>query len=149
MPPEGSRRRLSRGAAPPRLPLSGGAPGSEMDAPSLRQIIAAHVEATSLRHVAAAVGLSPNGVRNYLQGASPRSSTVKRLAAFAERKSLHGSDLHDDGCRAAIELLARQVPPALRQQTRQQLREVLARAIRRERQDVLLPAWLADADEVR
>lgn len=48
----------------------------------IRQAAALAVEATSLRAVARAVGVSPMGLRNFLRGREPYSATRRRLTAW-------------------------------------------------------------------
>jgi len=45
----------------------------------LRDSIAREVARQSLRHAAGQVGISPNGLRNFLSGAAPRSATRVKL----------------------------------------------------------------------
>lgn len=45
----------------------------------LRDAVAREVARQSLRHAAGQIGISPNGLRNFLNGAAPRSSTRVHL----------------------------------------------------------------------
>jgi hypothetical protein len=45
----------------------------------LRDSVAREVARQSLRHAALKIGISPNGLRNFVNGAAPRSSTRVRL----------------------------------------------------------------------
>ena len=47
--------------------------------PLLRDSVAREVARQSLRHASRQIGISPNGLRNFVSGAAPRSSTRVRL----------------------------------------------------------------------
>jgi hypothetical protein len=47
--------------------------------PLLRDSVAREVARMSLRHASRAIALSPNGLRNFLNGATPRSATRVKL----------------------------------------------------------------------
>src|SRR6266540_829244 len=56
----------------------------------LRDAVAREVARQSLRHAAALIGISPNGLRNFVNGAAPRSSTrvtLERWLAAQHRVS--------------------------------------------------------------
>lgn len=60
-----------RALRPPSLPLA-----------ALREAVARERATRSLRGTAAEIGLSPNGLRNFLAGAIPRAGTRARLEAW-------------------------------------------------------------------
>lgn len=64
-----------RAAAPPTLPV-----------PVLRAAVQREVDRSSLRQAAREIGLSPNGLRNFLIGAAPRTSTRIRLERWLTRR---------------------------------------------------------------
>jgi hypothetical protein len=58
----------------------------------MREVAANRVENTSLRQVAREIGMSPTGLKKFLGGTAPYSSTLRRLRAWyvryaAEQKS--------------------------------------------------------------
>jgi hypothetical protein len=66
------------------LPPCASLPASRREASirCIREEIAARVNATSLRRVAREVGMSPTGLRKFLDGADPYSPTVHRLRVW-------------------------------------------------------------------
>src|SRR2546422_9837602 len=67
-PPPGPEARRPAGPSVPTLPV-----------PLLRDGLGREAASLSLRGVAREVGMSPNGVRDFLQGAIPRSATRVKL----------------------------------------------------------------------
>src|SRR5437899_12715171 len=67
-PPPGLQARMTAGSIVPTLPV-----------PLLRDGLGREAASLSLRGVAREVGMSPNGVRDFLQGAIPRSATRVKL----------------------------------------------------------------------
>src|SRR5256885_17241608 len=67
-PPPGLEARMPAGSIVPSLPV-----------PLLRHGLGREAASLSLRGVAREVGMSPNGVRDFLQGAIPRSATRVKL----------------------------------------------------------------------
>ena len=63
-------------ARPPVLPES-----------LLRDTVAHRVTDRSLRRCAREIGISPNGLRDFLQGAAPRLSTRSKLERWLDRKA--------------------------------------------------------------
>jgi len=56
----------------------------------LRQAVARGVATVSLRRAAAEIGLSPNGLKNFLAGAAPRRATRARLEAWLAGRRQRG-----------------------------------------------------------
>jgi hypothetical protein len=80
----------------------------------IREGIRKRVEEGSLRSVAAAVGLSPNAVRGFLDGAVPHASSVKKYQAFLHAKQRNAPDRRSRSqeraeADAAVEVLKRYV----------------------------------------
>ena len=67
-PPPGLQAPMTAGSIVPTLPV-----------PLLRDGLGREAASLSLRGVAREVGMSPNGVRDFLQGAIPRSATRVKL----------------------------------------------------------------------
>lgn len=64
--------------------------GSRGDLPleRMREVLARRVEATSLRHVAREVGMSPTGLQKVLDGADSYSRTRRKLERWYVRESV-------------------------------------------------------------
>ena len=62
--------------------------------PLLRDAVAREVVRTSLRRVGAAIGLSPNALRNFLAGARPRAATRAKIERwFSVQRQGRGPNL--------------------------------------------------------
>ena len=80
--------------------------------PQLRALAARRVSAEGLRPVARAIGLHPSSVLSFIEGATPRESTRRKLTAWYVREMAAGNDAPDAATvRAAIEILLYSVPP--------------------------------------
>lgn len=55
--------------------------------PLLRDAVAREVSTLSLRGAAGEIGISPNALRNFLRGATPRTSTRVKLEAWLSRRT--------------------------------------------------------------
>lgn len=71
------RRRDDR---PPVLPVA-----------LLREVVARESAGLPLRDAAREIGLSPNGLRNFLNGAEPRSATRMKLERWVAARPAHGT----------------------------------------------------------
>lgn len=84
----------------------------------LRETAAARVENTSLRSVAREIGMSPTGLKKFLQGTAPYSPTLRRLrnwyVQFANRTD---QMVHREVASAALSVLVHDLPPDSRGQT--------------------------------
>ena len=106
----------------------------------LRELLAARVEASSIRSVAKEVGLPPNGLNYFLEGGSPRTATVRKLEAWYVREASRreGQPTSEAGF-AALTILARYVPPAARNQARTRITTLIGELCREA--DVPVPVW--------
>lgn len=89
----------------------------------LRSLVHQAVGATSLRAVARDVGLSPTGLKKFLAGAAPYSTTRRKLEAWEERHTAGGRE-REIG--AALDVLLIRVPPAKRPEADRTIRELVA-----------------------
>lgn len=81
----------------------------------LRDLLAARVDAHSIRSVAREVGLPPNGLKYFLDGGTPRSGTRRKLEAWYLLEVVRPTaSLECEEGRAALEILLRVLPPARR-----------------------------------
>lgn len=55
----------------------------------LRELVNAQVHRTSLRNVAAEIGMSSSGLHVFLRGSRPHPSTVIKLSRWAEQRRGH------------------------------------------------------------
>ena len=69
-------------AAPPRVPT--------LPVPLLRDAVAREVARRSLRQASREIGISPNGLRNFLNGAAPRSSTRGKIERWVAARGTTG-----------------------------------------------------------
>jgi transcriptional regulator with XRE-family HTH domain len=84
----------------------------------LRDTASARVEGTSLRRVAREIGMSPTGLKKFLQGTAPYSPTVRRLRNWYVQyaaKLDHVVERHVAS--AALSVLVHDLPQASRGQT--------------------------------
>lgn len=65
-----------------------GGPRGDLPLERMREVLARRVEATSLRHVAREVGMSPTGVQKVLDGADSYSRTRRKLERWYVRESV-------------------------------------------------------------
>lgn len=109
----------------------------------IREAVARSVERQSLREVARNVGMSPSGLRKFLDGAEPYSSTRHKLDRwyFAEG----GGEITAKAAESALELLVQDLPPASRREALEQLIRVLIR-IYADR-DQAQPSWLSQLEK--
>ena len=72
----------------------------------MRESAAAHVENTSLRQVAREIGMSPTGLKKFLDGTSPYSPTIRRLRNWYVRHvAIQQSKVETVDASAAIAVL--------------------------------------------
>jgi hypothetical protein len=115
---------------------------------TLRQAARIYVGATSLRHAARDIGMSPTGLRGFIDGADPYVKTTRKLTEWYIREIENRSaELSQDSAMAALSLLVKHFPPGEREIT---AGEILALIDRRGRDtDTPRPVWLADLRERR
>jgi hypothetical protein len=113
---------------------------------TLRQAARLYVDATSLRHAARDIGMSPTGLRGFIDGADPYLKTTRKLTEWyiREIQSRH-AELSDETATAALALLVQHFPATERQPTVGELLAVLDRRCRET--NTPLPVWLADLRE--
>src|ERR1700741_2084285 len=117
----------------------------DVSVPVIRQAAALAVEATSLRAVARAVGISPMGLRNFLRGREPYSATRRRLTAWfvinADRRPEHP----EAAIRASLALLVEGIAEGVRDDAARELLAAVGR-IYAER-GARPPGWLRALSE--
>ncbi|HEX2204448.1 MAG TPA: hypothetical protein VHG91_14150 [Longimicrobium sp.] len=117
------------------------APGNRASLDAIRDAARLAVEATSLRAVARAVGMSPMGLRHFLDGRRPYSATFRKLTAWYVTHAAARHEHSEGSARAALALLLDGVPEGRREAAAAELLETLERLHRES--GLGPPGWLA------
>lgn len=102
-----------------------------LDVETVRSALRQRIEVTSLRTAAREVGMSPTGLRGFVDGSDPYVKTVRRARAWFARLQFHGGrgDLADAH---AIEVLVAPLSEEHREAAREWLRSAVHRLRRGE-----------------
>jgi len=111
----------------------------------LREAAKRAVDGASLRKVAAAVPMSPTGLRSFLDGGAPYSGTRRKLAQWYVRETARGWGVAEDAAVAAFSIILDGIPDDDVDELRRTI-EALIRANFSKR-EAPPPAWLDEADE--
>lgn len=98
----------------------------------IRSLAGEHVERTSLRAVASQIGMSPSGLSKFLGGAAPYQKTIGKLESWyllQQEGELHAEGPSARMAAVAVRLLARVVPPSMRQGFLDELLAALRRVV--------------------
>jgi hypothetical protein len=107
---------------------------------TLREAARHFVDATSLRQAARDIGMSPTGLRGFLDGADPYVKTARKLAEWYVREAQRQPvELTAQTASAALDLLTKHLPLDRRRAAAAELVAVL----RRQCAHADMPAWLA------
>lgn len=110
--------------------------------PVMREAVTERVERTSLRTAAREIGMSPSGLKKFLDGNMPYTKTIHRLRRWYLQ---HAGDAHDDlsedEAYAALSVLVHDLPPGARAYTTATMVDCVEQGYARTRRDV--PAWVA------
>src|SRR5215213_3884872 len=113
---------------------------------TLREAARLYVDATSLRHAARDIGMSPTGLRGFIDGADPYVKTTRKLTEWYVREIQNrNAELTTESAGAALSLLLKHYSPAHRDGVAADVLEVLDRKCRETQ--TARPAWLADMRE--
>jgi hypothetical protein len=113
---------------------------------TLRQAARLYVDATSLRHAARDIGMSPTGLRGFIDGADPYIKTTRKLTEWYIREIQNrNAELSHDSATAALSLLVQHFPAGEREKTAGEVLAVIDRRCRET--STPRPAWLADLRE--
>ncbi|HEX8904166.1 MAG TPA: hypothetical protein VF771_04950 [Longimicrobiaceae bacterium] len=113
---------------------------------TLRQAARLYVDATSLRHAARDIGMSPTGLRGFIDGADPYVKTMRKLTEWYVREiQSRNAELSQESASAALSLLVQHYPAPDREPTVDELLAVLDRRCRET--NTPRPVWLADLRE--
>jgi len=123
--------------------MTGGRPTvPTLPIPLLQDAVARQVARFSLRRVAREVSMSPNGVRDFLRGATPRSSTRGKLERWL---AAQGRVTRPPNVGQFVRLLAELSSDLSPQQTEQLGREIAALLVRSyEARRLSPPRWVQD-----
>jgi transcriptional regulator with XRE-family HTH domain len=108
----------------------------------LRASAAARVDNTSLRAVAREVGMSPTGLRKFLEGTAPYAPTLRRLRSWYIRfGGSAGGLVGVEEALAALSLLVQDLPAAERAAAADRAVETVAESFRNAGRP--LPQWVS------
>lgn len=108
---------------------------------TLREAARVFVDSTSLRQAARDIGMSPTGLRGFLDGAEPYVKTARKLADWYIREAQRGdAGMTPHAASAALDLLTRTLPAPRRAPAAAELVDVLHRHFAGHG----VPAWLAE-----
>ncbi|MFL5383065.1 MAG: hypothetical protein ACJ8GN_11160 [Longimicrobiaceae bacterium] len=108
----------------------------------LRESVRRAVEAYSLRHVARQIGLSHIGLKRFIEGAEPYSSTRRRLLHWyvSHAAEMRAVAVSDETAGAALAVLLDGVPPEARPAAMTRLLEAVAQIHQQAR--IPPPQWV-------
>jgi hypothetical protein len=109
----------------------------------LRDMAAARVENTSLRGVAREIGMSPTGLKKFLQGTAPYSPTLRRLRKwYLQHAALPTGEVSYHDASAALVVLTHDLQPEPRREASDCVLECLERGY--EVSGRSRPRWVAE-----
>ncbi|MBW3572945.1 MAG: hypothetical protein KY467_17760 [Gemmatimonadetes bacterium] len=109
----------------------------------LRETAAARVENTSLRSVAREIGMSPTGLKKFLQGTAPYSPTLRRLRSwYVQYAAVQSGNVGLEDAAAALNVLVHDLAPDPRRDTAGCLLECVGRGY--DQSGKARPAWMSE-----
>lgn len=109
----------------------------------LRETAAARVENTSLRSVAREIGMSPTGLKKFLQGTAPYSPTLRRLRSwYVQYAAVQDGNVGLEDATAALNVLVHDLAPDPRQVTAGCLLECVGRGY--DQSGKARPGWMSE-----
>lgn len=109
----------------------------------LREAVRAMVENTSLRQVARQIGMSPSGLKKFLEGATPYSPTRRRLHRwYVQHSEVRHGQVEFPEANAALRVLVHDLTPDSRRRTASRMVECLRLGY--QESEKALPGWLSD-----
>jgi hypothetical protein len=117
--------------------------GDDLPLAKIREALALEVETGSLRRTARNVGMSPTGLRKFLEGTDPYLKTRRKLERWYVRERLtYGSQVTAVVAQNALRLLVQDLPPNRRANAVGRLLAGLEEEYTRARDES--PEWLAE-----
>ncbi len=109
----------------------------------LRETAQERVENTSLRSVAREIGMSPTGLKKFLQGTAPYSPTLRRLRNWYVRHAAsRTATVHLEDATAALSVLVHDLDAAPRSRAAATVLDAVGLGY--EESGVAKPAWVAE-----
>ena len=113
---------------------------------TLREAARLYVDATSLRHAARDIGMSPTGLRGFIDGADPYVKTTRKLTEWYVREIQNrNAELSAETASAALSLLVKHHTPTQREGTTEEILDLLERRCRET--STARPLWLVEIRE--
>jgi hypothetical protein len=115
------------------------------DAPveMLREAARSYTDATSLRQAARDIGMSPTGLRGFLEGGAPYAKTERKVRAWYLREAQRDVQAVPlEAATNALRLLVGHFAPVLGEATTRELVDVLERRCRESHTPV--PRWVGE-----
>ena len=110
---------------------------------TLREAARTFMDATSLRQAARDIGMSPTGLRGFLDGAAPYVKTERKLRAWYLREANRGVQaVSPEAASNALKLLVNHFAPAYGREAMMELIDVLERRARDSQTPI--PAWVGE-----
>lgn len=117
--------------------------GDDLPLAKIREALALEVESASLRRAARNVGMSPTGLRKFLDGAGPYAATRRKLERwYVRERPAYGSEVTAVVAQNALRLLVQDLPPGRREQATRTLLAGLHEEFARAESEP--PEWLAE-----
>jgi AcrR family transcriptional regulator len=108
---------------------------------AIREAVKLAIEATSLRKVARAVGMSPMGLKHFAAGTTPYSATFRKLLAWYAVHQAEAGGFSVETVRGALEVMTDGIPESARGRVSAALLDELLKFHRE--LGTRPPAWLA------
>lgn len=111
--------------------------------PQMREAVMERVERTSLRTAAREIGMSPSGLKKFLDGNMPYTKTIHRLRRwYLQHAAQAREELSDEDAYAALRVLVYDLPASVQAQTVDAMLHCMEQSYERTRRDV--PPWVAE-----
>lgn len=110
--------------------------------PLMREAVTERAERTSLRTAAREIGMSPSGLKKFLDGNTPYTKTVHRLRRwYLQHAGDAREELSEDEAYAALSVLVHDLPPGARAYTMATMVDCVEQGYAHTRRDV--PTWVS------
>ena len=109
--------------------------------PQMREAVMERVERTSLRTAAREIGMSPSGLKKFLDGNMPYTKTIHRLRAwYVHHAADRQAETSDEAAFAAFGVLVHDLPSGMQSQTVEAMLHCIEQGYVTTRRPV--PAWV-------
>ncbi|HEX2206640.1 MAG TPA: hypothetical protein VHG93_03105 [Longimicrobium sp.] len=109
----------------------------------IREVAAARVRNTSLRGVAREIGLSPMGLKNFINGTEPYSPTLRRLRSWYVRyAAVQSGHVRAEDATAALAVLVHDLAATPRQKVAVTVLDAVGQGY--EESGITRPGWVAE-----